>query len=394
MKYARNMSKERDIERTRDLILRSLQGTLPEEERRELDAWREASPRNEAVYRKLAGQQFTEEEWELFRQVRQADDWARLWCRIRGHRRFLTWRWMVRYAAVLVVGLAALYLWQQPETKMETVPMARQEVQPGSWKAVLELESGEQIALGTAAATPDERLVARGIADGDSAIVYREQPLREVEYHTLRVPRGGEYVLTLADSTRVWVNSETVLRYPNYFAGDERRVEVTGEAYFEVAKDAAKPFIVEAGGVSVRVTGTEFNVMAYGNGNRVETTLVAGGVDVTAGEDTLSIRPGMQAVFEKEGGRLSAREVNTASYTSWKEGIFDFSDLPLREIADQLERWYDVDVTFADPAAADIHFTGAVKKAKPLEFILDIIRTTRSIDFRVDGQHVVIWMKQ
>lgn len=387
------MNKEREIRRIRDLILRSVHSSLGGEEERELEAWRKASPRNEETFRKLVEQRFSPEEYARYRQARQSDDWPELRRKLRkrGRARYLSGGWIARYAAVLLVGVvAAWWLARSEDEPVPSVTVARQEILPGEMKAVLRLESGERIALGKRAERQDERLAVRGISERDSALVYGEQPERRVERHVLTVPRGGEYVLTLADSTRVWMNSDSELRYPSRFEGGERRVSVTGEAYFQVAKDESLPFIVEAGGAAVRVTGTEFNVMAYPDDGRVETTLVSGGVDVEANGQTRRVAPGSQAVYDKASGSLDVRAVDLALYTSWKDGLFEFRDMPLGAVARQLERWYDVEILFADPAVADIRFTGAVKKMKPLAFILDIIQGTRSVDYRIEGRQVII----
>ena len=387
------MNREEEIQRIRELILRAIYSGLTEEEREELERWRGQAPRNEEVYHKLLEQRFTPGEYERYEQARSGDDWEQLRAKWRAsrRRRYLSWQWMVRYAAVIVLGVVLAYWFRQPEKPQRPmVVRAVQDVQPGTMKAVLELEDGVQVALGTPEVERDERLVSRGITGQDSLVRYAGKDTRPVEHHVLRVPRGGEYVLALADGTKVWLNAETELHYPSRFEGAERRVRVVGEAYFQVTKSDSCPFIVEAGEVAVRVTGTEFNVMAYAGHDRVETTLVRGGVDVTAGNAGQRFTPGMQAVYFKEAGRLESREVDTWLYTSWKEGIFEFRDLSLGEIADQLERWYDVDIVFPNTRVSEIRFTGAVKRVKPLSFILDIIKDTRSISYRIEGKTVII----
>lgn len=387
------MNREEEIQRIRELILRAIYSGLTEEEREELERWRGQTPRNEEVYRKLLEQRFSPGEYERYEQARSGDDWEQLRAKWRAsrRRRYLSWQWMARYAAVIVLGVVLAYWFRQPEKPQRPmVVRAVQDVQPGTMKAVLELEDGVQVALGTPEVERDERLVSRGITGQDSLVRYVGQDTRPVEHHVLRVPRGGEYVLALADGTKVWLNAETELHYPSRFEGAERRVRVVGEAYFQVTKNDSCPFIVEAGEVAVRVTGTEFNVMAYAGHDRVETTLVRGGVDVMAGNAGQRLTPGMQAVYFKEAGRLESREVDTWLYTSWKEGIFEFRDLSLGEIAEQLERWYDVDIVFPNTEVSEIRFTGAVKRVKPLSFILDIIKDTRSISYRIEGKTVII----
>lgn len=387
------MNREEEIQRIRELILRAIYSGLTEEEREELERWRGQTPRNEEVYRKLLEQRFTPGEYERYEQARSGDDWEQLRAKWRAsrRRRYLSWQWMARYAAVIVLGVVLAYWFRQPDKPQRPmVVRAVQDVQPGTMKAVLELEDGVQVALGTPEVERDERLVSRGITGQDSLVRYAGKDTRPVEHHVLRVPRGGEYVLALADGTKVWLNAETELHYPSRFEGAERRVRVVGEAYFQVTKNDSCPFIVEAGEVAVRVTGTEFNVMAYAGHDRVETTLVRGGVDVMAGNAGQRLTPGMQAVYFKEAGRLESREVDTWLYTSWKEGIFEFRDFSLGEIAEQLERWYDVDIVFPNTEVSEIRFTGAVKRVKPLSFILDIIKDTRSISYRIEGKTVII----
>ena len=233
-------------------------------------------------------------------------------------------------------------------------------------------------------------MVSRGITGQDSLVCYAGQDTRPVEHHVLRVPRGGEYVLALADGTKVWLNAETELHYPSRFEGAERLVRVVGEAYFQVTKNDSCPFIVEAGEVAVRVTGTEFNVMAYAGHDRVETTLVRGGVDVTAGNAGQRLTPGMQAVYFKEAGRLESREVDTWLYTSWKEGIFEFRDLSLGEIADQLERWYDVEFFIQHSSLEELRFTGNLPKYENLEEVLRKLEQTTYITFTQNGRTVVV----
>ena len=300
-------------------------------------------------------------------------------------------RWSA-VAAGILLPVAVVLLWPEGrewETARET-PVATV-IKPGGVKAELVLADGSVRRL-----RKEDRDSLLAVEEGsirlrEESISYEgRQAPAEARHNTLCVPRGGEYVLTLADSTRVWMNSDSELRYPSRFEGGERRVSVTGEAYFQVAKDESLPFIVEAGGAAVRVTGTEFNVMAYPDDGCVETTLVSGGVDVEANGQTRRVAPGSQAVYDKASGSLDVRAVDLALYTSWKDGLFEFRDMPLGAVARQLERWYDVEILFADPAVADIRFTGAVKKMKPLAFILDIIQGTRSVDYRIEGRQVII----
>lgn len=387
------MNIENNIKRICRLIIRSMDFPLSSEEEQELARWREESARHEELYRKLTGWHFQDEDYARYEWVRRQDDWNMLQRRIRVRRarKYFSIRYLSRYAVALVVGVfAAYFLRTESQSHKETNVVPRIEILPGHPVAILEVENGERILLGKERAEDSILLIKHGIMEKEKTIVYLQKDSIAVKQHTLRVPRGGEYVLTLADGSRVWVNSESVLHYPSRFDGTERRVSVTGEAYFQIAKNSECPFIAEVCGMEVRVTGTEFNVMAYRDKAYVETTLVSGGITVKAGDREKKIFPGMQAVFSKENGEISTRRVNTELYTSWKEGIFEFRDLPLRDIALQLGRWYDADFRFEDDEVAAIRFTGAAKKTNAITFILDVIKETKAVDYRIEGKTIVM----
>ena len=385
------MYTEEKIERITRLILRSLRSPLSAQEQEELDAWLAEDERNRELFAKVSGRWPDAEQYARFLKVRQFDDWDALRRRIkRRRRRSIPLRRWMPYAALLVgCVVGAFLLWRHAGADVPVVAQVEAGM-PGRPRAVLEFEGGEQVVLGDRTTGADDRLGRYGIAADMASIMYASTDTLKVEHHVLRIPRGGEFELVLADGSRVWLNSESVLRYPSRFVSGDRRVQVEGEAYFQVAKDASRPFVVEAGKVDVRVLGTEFNVMAYGDQKRVETTLVNGRVEVEADGQTLAMEPNTQAVYVTDGGKLFARRVDVQLYTSWKDGIFEFRDTPLEEIALRLERWYDVRFVFSTQDVARMHFTGAVRKEKPLTFFLDLIKETRSIDYRVEGQNIII----
>lgn len=391
------MSAENKIQRISYLIFRSIHSSLSDEERQELDAWRRESPENEELYGRLTGQNFSTEDYERYRQVRETDDWMMLRKKLYASRKSIfSLKWYLRYAAVLCIGIVASYwLWFSGETKEfpEITVVQQYETPSENLRAVLELANGETIELNKDQAVDEKRLKELGIVQGKSSIAYMDKDSSCVENHVLRVPRGGEYILVLSDNTKVWINSESELHYPSSFSGVERRVYIEGEAYFQVAKNASRPFVVETAGMDVRVTGTEFNVMAYKDKDRIETTLVEGCVIVDAGGKVVKMSPNMQAVFSKEDQLLTTRVVRANLFSSWKDGIFEFDNLPLREIVDQLGRWYNVDFVFEDESLREIYFTGAAEKMKPITFILDLIKDTRVMNYQIDGKIITIKKK-
>lgn len=233
------------------------------------------------------------------------------------------------------------------------------------------------------------------LLDTSRSIVYTGRGgLRdELVFNTLRVPRCCEYHLVLADGTQVWMNSESELRFPVDFVGHERRVFLTGEAYFQVAKDAARPFRVEADGMVVEALGTGFDVNAYRDGGKLLATLVEGRVRVSYGVSgsECELTPGEQAVLSD--GKWIVAEVKVDDVIGWKEGRFVFSNMTLEEIGHQLERWYDVEIGFQDAQLRDYRFTGVMKRYHKLSQLTGLIEETTDVKFRVEGRNVYICRK-
>ena len=212
-----------------------------------------------------------------------------------------------------------------------------------------------------------------------------------VEYNMVKVPRGGEYMLTLADGTRIWLNSETELKFPVRFVGKTREVEIVGEGYFEVAKDSLRPFIVHSGEITTRVLGTSFNVKAYAGEELREVTLVSGKVRVNANGERTVLSPGWQATWDETRQQLGRRQVDVKPVISWTTGMFDFVDMPLEELVAQLGRWYDVDFFFVNESIKGIRFTGAVKRSNTLKYMLDFVAMTSDVRYEVKGETVCLY---
>ena len=372
------------------LFAKKLADGLDEEETQRLEQWLAESPRHAAEWERLRqevapggrsvelqreGARLVERRWREFRQ------------RVMGGRQRL-WVRAMRYAAIVLVPLAAAYLWTMfhpAEPAME----AETPIVPGTFRAQLTLDDGRTVALDSAAFRSIGQLPEATVEVADRVLTYTRSDHAapaEVKYNTLEIPRGGEYALQLADGSRVWLNAETRLRYPVAFAGTVRRVELTGEAYFEVSKDATRPFIVRANGVDVRVLGTSFNVAAYGA--EVVTTLVEGRVAVEAGSERVTLEPDRQAVWD--GERMEVRQVDASNYGLWRKGIFYFEDRRLEEILDALARWYGVEVFYVNPETKDMRFTVEIKRYENIDAILRRIAQTERVHFGVSGRTVTV----
>jgi len=265
---------------------------------------------------------------------------------------------------------------------------------PGADKAVLLLPDGRAIVLDTVGSgripTFAEGLsiqVSKGAIgfEFDGGAV---DPDGQTAAHTVKTPRGGQYRLSLSDGTDVWLNSESSITFPAAFAGGERRVAITGEAYFEVAHEAGRPFLVEADGRGVvEVLGTKFNVNTYRDESHMGVTLLKGAVRFgKTGESTsVHLKPGQQAVLGGDGRLRVRSDVETGSVVAWKEGRFDFGDgMPISSAMRQISRWYDVDIRFE--GAVDGSVGGSISRNVKLSRVLEMIELAGLAEFSVkDG---------
>ena len=210
-------------------------------------------------------------------------------------------------------------------------------------------------------------------------------------FHMLEVPGGGEYFMTLEDGTKVWLNAATRLKYPVVFASGIRKVILEGEAYFEVARDISRPFVVETVQAKVSVLGTSFDVCAYAEEGKTWTTLEEGVVEVESMDKGEKVRmvPGEQVCLT--GGKgMEKYKVETALFTAWRSGRLVFKDMRLEDLMRNLARWYDVKVEFYREEAKDIVFTGDVKKYEDLNEVLEIIELTSDVHFTIEGQSIIV----
>lgn len=198
-----------------------------------------------------------------------------------------------------------------------------------------------------------------------------------------QVPRGEKSLLLLPDGSKVWMNSESSLSYPGNFMDGNRNVKLKGEAYFEVAKQDGLPFTVETRDYNVRVLGTKFNVMAYGDFDRTETTLIEGKVEIQRGKQTVDVVPGQTSTFKDN--RLITKETDALKSSKWKDDIFDFDQITFQELVIRLERWYNVDIEISNPELNQITYSGVFKNEETIEEVLNTFQLTMPIRYARDG---------
>lgn len=385
------------MERFEEHIIRLIQlaftGDLSEQERQELESWCREKPENRAFYESLSREEIFARELPLYHRIDEEKAMQRFEEVVAGNkRRHIPMKRLLRYAAVLVLPLLGVAIWQW--NRQQPAAVVTQTITPGSSKAVLTLAGGRQVSL--EGQTQQQIEVGTGVhvkqADGllsyDSLAGKRTGAM---EYNTLATGRGGEYRLILADGTQVFLNAASTLQYPVVFEGGERKVYLEGEAYFEVAKDAAHAFVVETKGMQVKVYGTSFNINAF-RPDEVRTVLVEGriGVSAAGGGREYRVLPGQMAVWKQSEGTVELEEVDVSLYTAWKDGIFRFSHERLEDILTTLANWYDVDVFYQSQSVKELHFSGYMERYEQIGTILEAITESTGVQFGVQGKTIVV----
>lgn len=303
---------------------------------------------------------------------------------------------ILKYAAAILILVSCGYYFFSKSQFIDSpsVPAVTktQQILPGSNKARLTLENGEEIVLDEGIEIQEQNFVGNG-----QRISYnKEQSLnKETVYNYLTIPRGGQYQLQLADGTQVWLNSESKLKYPvSFVANQTRSVELLyGEAYFDVSPSsdhAGTRFVVHNAHQNIEVVGTEFNVRAYDNDDSVYTTLVEGLVSLHNNLRIVDLTPNKQAILKIDSGDITIKTVDVYDEISWKNGVFSFKDKTLKSIMDVLSRWYDIDVVFESQSLETELFGGSFDKNQNINFILEMIETTNAVKFDIQQNEIIV----
>ena len=420
------------VDQIADILLRHLQGNLSGAEQQQLQQWLDASAQRRHFFAQLDDEEKLREQLMLFLPgTEQATEQAIL-AKIHDIRNAgaasgaeeaivvpLWKRGWVRYAAAVVLMAGGVtYFWlagNNNKPASETSSLAKTEILPGKTGAVLTLADGRQVVLDSAG----NGVIAmesgtQVILDNGKLLYDLDKEIGgKIQFNTMSTPKGRQFQVVLPDGTKVWLNAASSIRYPVAFAANERKVYVAGEAYFEVAKDMHRPFLVSVNNTAdVEVLGTEFNVNAYDNERVVRTTLVNGGVRVSAQQaeppvdgrlNDVILKPGQQAkVLNTAAGKALqnvknpvtiADDVDIEQITAWKNGFFNFGEnVDLGEMMRQLERWYDIEVVYEN-GVPEKSFLGEIPRHLPLKDVLDILQRTE-VSFRLEeGRRLIVLNK-
>lgn len=327
----------------------------------------------------------------------------------RNHFRVVRW---LTAAAVMAAVVTGTYFFIQKKkspadlaSQSQIIPLAN-DAAPGANKAVLKLADGSEIMLddtGMGMITQQGNTKVFKLENGELTYKVDSDRESEIVYNTLSTPRGGQYQLVLPDGSKVWLNASSSLRYPAFFKGKERVVELTGEGYFEVAKvsspkaggqEGAMPFMVHVNNMKVEVLGTHFNIMSYDNEKTINTTLLEGAVKLSSTtfnkipEQGIKLKPGQQATLDKNIAVMNVHEADVESAVAWKNGMFQFKSDDMQTIMRQIERWYDVDVVYTGKIPEG-HYSGTIERDNKLSTVLKILEES-DLKFKIEGKTLTI----
>ncbi|WP_270592547.1 MULTISPECIES: FecR family protein [Butyricimonas] len=375
------------------LIQRYVSGNATEEERNEVERWMAESEEHGVLMEKFRSDVFLQEQlaehdifdvevaFKRFRKSKREKE-----------RRLLVYR-VAGVAAVLLVVLGvAVYSWIRKETGPENMAQLVEVLSPGSSRATLILAGGREVHLNDSVHLEIKEQMAMIKVKGDEVYYsedaeYADSSDLQPSINKVVTSRGGEYKLILSDGTKVWLNADSRFEFPSKFVGQERRVYVEGEVYFEVAKDVSHPFVVTTKQAKVRVLGTSFNVRAYPD-EIYRTTLLEGCVEVLYKKDVVKLQPHEQWILDGDVGRVAP--VNVRMAASWKNGSFAFDDEPLLNVFQELERWYDVHVFIANEEIREMKFTGIFPRYANMDKVLNIVELATGVSCKVSNRTIVI----
>lgn len=310
--------------------------------------------------------------------------------------RMRRWSWVAAAAVLALISISSyFFLQQRTTTKVPVVAQKKNtDIQPGGNKAILTLADGSEILLDSAAnGTLAQQAGTQVVKSAGGQLLYRssekENPNTALLFNKISTPRGGQYQLTLPDSTRVWLNASSTLRFPATFAGHTRKVQLTGEAYFEVAKNAAMPFTVQVEDLEVQVLGTHFNIMAYDDEAQIKTTLLEGAVKVNKAGNSKRLAPGEAAHLNRNSGTLALlKDVDTEEAIAWKNGYIQLEGNDLHAVMRQIARWYNVDIVYKSNVPA--HFRGIIPRNVPISQVLKMMELTGEVHFEITEHQIIV----
>jgi len=313
-----------------------------------------------------------------------------------ARRRVIPLRKIAFAASIIGLLLLSAFILYNRDALKETVKTDvneqrfKNDVLPGGDKATLTLADGSTVVLdeaqnGTLAEQGSSKVIKVG---GKLLYDPTNKNSKEIVYNTISTPNGGQYQLELPDGSLVWLNATSSIHFPTSFVGKERRIEITGEAYFEIAKNHDMPFVVSVNGAEVQVLGTHFNVNAYNDEDNVKTTLLEGSVKIVQGANIDMLKPGQQSQLATDGEIKVVSNVDVDGVVAWKNGMFDFENAGIETVMRQLSRWYDVEIEYK--GKTDDLFIAEMRRNIKLSDALKALELTGKVKFEIQGKKIIV----
>lgn len=390
------MGKIESIIELSEIIAKDISGKLSPKERERLEEWLDTSEHNRKEYHRILKSCNLEEPDNRYEHIDVGKAWNQVQGAISPMGKTRSLHKIARYAAAILIpvlmGITAYWYFNDPlQAPQQTV----EQIQPGTRSAVLVMADGKNVNLKD---NETKNLVENDgtlINNNNEELSYLGQSTQKADQaltNTLIVPKGGEYSLVLSDGTHVYVNSMSKLEFPVRFTGNKREITLEGEAYFKVAPDKTKPFIVHVKGVQVEVLGTSFNIKAYADDVHSYTTLVEGKVKLNPSRDASSVcflEPNQQATFNPATSGIDVQRVDAAQVVQWITGKYSFNNKSLDEIMKTLSRWYDFEYRYENESLKELRFEGGLNKYENIEPILEIIKRTGKVNVTIKGKEVL-----
>lgn len=381
-------------EKIDELIIYKCNGIISEAENEELNNWLKSDKSNTEAYKKNFSFYYKCKLSEVKNLPTAISEWHKLKPKLHKEKsvRRLIHR-IAQYAAIIAIIIGVVYITNRQEEKTQIAEISNLVKPSGKIQAFLQLSTGEQIQI----SKESQQALSQVInieQDSTGAIKYNQykQAIQtKTEYNTIIVPKSSEYKFTLSDGTKVWLNSDSELRFPVNFSSSSRDVYLKGEAYFEVTSNKHKPFDVIFGTTKVEVFGTSFNVSAYKEDKMIEVALLEGKVQFVTEQEVVTLKPGFMVKMNNHTKEIKISHVDVNAISAWKNGTFIFEDMLLTEIMKKLERWYNVKINIENEELRNIRFTGAATKYRDIEYILRIISKTKTFKYKIEGEKINIY---
>lgn len=383
------------------LILKKTEESISEEEDLRLKNWLNEREENKSLYLKIRDSS-NYKKWEkAYSEIDIAAGWDNFSKKKIRQRRERIKIQILKYAAIilfpLAIGICLFPIHKQINNKQGIVQLSS--IKPGTAKAILILNNGKSVLLDEKANLQIQEKDGTSIQKYLGSLHYSKANTgntSKAEYNIIAIPRGGEFRLTLSDGTHIYLNSLSKLKYPTHFSGNNRTVELSGEAYFDVIHNPQKPFIVKTGERYVKVLGTSFNVNADEPSGVIATTLVKGKVMINGinRQKTFILAPNDQAVYSSHNDKITIKKVDVSLFTAWKDGKFIFRDLRLEDIMNTLTKWYSANVFYKDNKARNMRFSGSLNRYGDIYQFLDIIKSTNNVEIKTELNSIVFSSKK